>query len=80
MDTNYAALLTALCFLIGTVMEVFLYGQRHFHKVQHYSYSKWILAKTLTLMVPPELPVFMHVEGMHNFALFNHACKCGIVC
>lgn len=52
-------------------MEVFLYRQRHFHKVQHYcSYSKWILAKTLTLMVPPEL--FMHVEGMRNFALLNH--------
>lgn len=53
-------------------MEVFLYRQRHFHKVQYYSYSKWILAKTLTLMVPPKLPVFMHVEGMHNFALLNH--------
>lgn len=41
-----------LCSLIGIIMEVFLYEQKHFPKVGLYSYSKWILVKTLTLMLP----------------------------
>lgn len=47
-----------LCSLIGIIMEVFLYEQRHFLKVELYSYSKWILAKTLTLMLPSRAPCF----------------------
>lgn len=68
MDTNYAALLTPFVLLNWNCNGgFFLYKHRHFHKVQHYGYSKWILAKTLTLIAPS---VFMHVEGMHKFALF----------
>lgn len=51
---QYSKLL--LCSLIGIIMEVFLYRQRYFLKVGLWSYSKWILVKTLTLMLPSRAP------------------------
>lgn len=57
MDTNYAALLTLFVFPNWNYNGgFFLYEQRHFLKVGLYSYSKWILAKTLTLMLPFRVP------------------------
>lgn len=43
-------------------MEVFLYEQRHFLKVELYSYSKWILAKTLNASLQSSLLSLMEKE------------------